>query len=523
MRILDKVECRDEQLDLLDSFVRMGNLLDTLVIYGINSGKLTCVQRYFKARQMEPIYIDCQRIMSLTKLYTKVLERIEVWLADSKDEKRGSEKENGKEKDTDSRKSNGARQSNKCRDVSTFRIKLERLLGSARQASLQESNAHRFVVFTNYEQLPTSQLLNTIIGFNKIQQCTPLVSQRLSFVFILNIFDLQYQQGFKELANHAILSINFSTYTRKQIELILTRKTLISEMLLESICRFPDAGAFDTVSEPQKQIFWQDFVKLILDVFYQYTGSDIDSILQIIYKIWPIFTRKLFSGEFKISTDFIKLYTDNIKIFKESERFVMVDVNNDTFQVEPFTAHLNSFSDNNFIANDVVDLPVVSKLILCACYLAAYIPQKLDFQLFSKMRNVTGVRRKRRKTNTTGASKFLLNSSSFDMERMIAILFSIYENRRERNTTGNPKSAVNSELSSYANLDFAPLKLDTDFYAQVSNLISLEFLNKTFSSSVNDNIDLLNPKLKLKLNFDWDFIRRISQDVNISLDEYLVY
>lgn len=506
-----EVPARNDQLDLLDSFISIGNLLDCLVVHGINSGKSFVLKNYFqKSAVPDVIYIDCSAVISLRNFLTKVLKLIIT--------------HNG---------INDESFNYYCDSANRFSVKLEQLIKEHR------IRKHHYFVFENFSSLgDVANVFHLIIAFNKIHEVSLIVSQYTTFIFLLNSFNLHYSNNLNELNNYSIPTIFFENYSHDQVFQILTN-SITSKYLIQQQCQFPVAGktlSSDNLNglDIQQQAFWENFIKLIIDSFYSYTGSNISLVIEIINKIWPIFTKKLFTDDHQYHyQDFLKLYKENQILFK-SEAAIRDSLSSKFTDLQTL-AESKSLLQVQQAHQLAVDLPIYSKFILCSAYLASFISPKYDFVVFSKLKSLNSRKAYQRKLKAPKKSKKnsvvnskLLSPGSFELERMLAILHAIYENSGI-NTTMNQfysgerhSSAAAATFNSSNTNDDSKLVLNIDFYSQFSNLVSLNLILKTFGYANNANIDLLNPRLKFKINFGFDFIERISKDLNFKIEEYLI-
>ena len=146
------------------------------------------------------------------------------------------------------------------------------------------------------------------------------------------------------------------------------------------------------------------------------------------------------------------------------------------------------------------DLPLRTKYIVVASFLASFTDPKYDMVNFSKNRELRSNRRvryKRRKTNTSNETMGtkLMSPKPFSLERMLAILRSVAT-----------EFDVGQELAD-----------DVQLQNDISTLTSLKMLIKMGAH------DTIGGATKWRTNMEWSAVQQIANDVGFKIENYLQY
>lgn len=186
------IPCRDSQLDLLDSYASLGNLLRILIVHGINSGKQFILNNYFnllkesKDEQVNIVNFDCSAVISLRSFYEKTLQKI-VEVNGNNDEQAGF-----------------------CDSLNKFMIKLENIIQTHNITKLH------YLIFEDFGSLGDfTDLLQLIFGLNKVMETSSIIKDKFVLVILLNNYNLYYtSDNLGELNNYSLPTI-FSKITPK--------------------------------------------------------------------------------------------------------------------------------------------------------------------------------------------------------------------------------------------------------------------------------------------------------------------
>ncbi|KAG7192208.1 uncharacterized protein KQ657_001926 [Scheffersomyces spartinae] len=238
-----------------------------------------------------------------------------------------------------------------------------------------------------------------------------------------------------EVVTHGVPTIYFRPYTQDEVTAILQGKQFVEEAKLSD-------GRAENYLE-----FWNQFAKMVVDLFFSYTGSDVSTLLDIALKSWPKFIAPVVEGKYP-ATDFLRVYRDLKDVIFTDE--VLTNSAIKDFSVD------NNDNDDNDIARQYQgsDLPVHSKFLLIASYLASFIDPKNDLHYFSKLKAVRGnLLRKNSKVKkllTVAKEDIdtrLLQPNFFELERLYAIVSVIYRNESKLLNKFNDKPQFIEDLS----------------------------------------------------------------------------
>jgi origin recognition complex subunit 5 len=229
---------------------------------------------------------------------------------------------------------------------------------------------------------------------------------------------------------------------------------------------------------------WQRYIVAIWESLAKSAARDIVSFKRVADKLWTSFVKPIIDGDYG-TRDFSKLMVARRSLFQGEEALIerIVDIPNAS---ESGALTLRKVSH---------DLPLYSKYLLCAAYLASYNPARLDPTFFMKAH---ASKRKRRGGGggTPGRpskhrkiSRTLLGPAAFTLERLTAIFHALL-----------PYS-------------IAPT---LDIQTQIATLASLRLLVKTSASA-----DVMDAATKWRVNVSWEYIRAMARGVGLEVADYL--
>lgn len=311
-----------------------------------------------------------------------------------------------------------------------------------------------------------------------------------------------------DISTNSIPHIFFNEYSEEEIVDILQN---------DQICKF-DTEELD--SNPSSKDFWKQYIKMIVDLFYHFTGPDLCLLIDISIRLWDLIKQPVLDGRYTLN-DFFKIYQENRDIFANE------DIMNNA-QVIDYATGLEEVSDE---IESISDLPVHSKFILIAAYLASFNEPRTDPNFFSKMKmkkkkltaSPQKLARLKKGTMTKGdIDSTLLQPSFFDLERMLAILSVIYRAHSKVLLKSEREEILNiyedpsiAEEKKQSEIERFTLSRNTDLNSQIATLYSLGFLVKTASS------DILGAKIRWKCNITLATAELLAAKVNFPIYEYL--
>lgn len=380
-------------------------------------------------------------------------------------------------------------------------------LKAARASLLCENFAYflmlleQFVVATNYKEPhvlvldrfdqccdPTDDLFAAFVRLREHS-----VIRNISVIFITS------HECPKEIATLSIPCIHFKSYTQDQLVLIL-QSTQSFHLRL--------------VSREEDSTFWQNYTKLIVDLYYDYTGSDLKLLRELCHNLWPRFATPIENGEYKPS--------EFVRLFRDIRENILTDNIVSNSSISDYITGEEEQSSN---VSSLSDLPYHSKFLLIASYLASYVDQKSDLDIFSRMKNIK--KKGERRSKETSITKKSINSrflsaAFFDLERLKAILSVIYRNESKSLSEENKEyhnlyqDLSERELAKKDN-EFASFTLNSsvDINTQISTLVSLGLINRTYA------LDILSSKIRWKCNVGWEVIEHLSREILFPIQTYI--
>ena len=143
--------------------------------------------------------------------------------------------------------------------------------------------------------------------------------------------------------------------------------------------------------------------------------------------------------------------------------------------------------------SDIPPLPLFSKYLLIASYIASYNPAKTDTRFFTKAGGGKLRRSKKERGEKAGTAshlrvkQILLGPKAFALQRMLAIFYTILDE---------------------------PIENTVDILLQIANMINLRLLIQVSSSECLDNV-------KLKCNIGFDVVSVLAKSVDMDIVQYL--
>lgn len=477
------VKCRETQIELLNAFIskELETLVPSLIAHGYKSiGKTYTIERYLEALGIKRTIVKCDECVTKKLLLQRCLKRIRM--DSGVDLSKYNQLFNYK----------GVEVTNVgklCENFASFVVALEQFI---EETNYQDPHV---LLLDRFDQCmdPTNELFP---GFLRLQEQSKI--KNISIIFVISSDEP------KEIVTNPIPHIYFKPYTQDQIVEILQNN---------QFCFFENKMYDNHIGED----FWKQYSKIIVDSFFAYTGSNMNLLIDICFKLWWSFIRPVIEGRYKPS-EFLRIYREN------KDLFINDSIINNSLVREYGTLD----EDKSSNATNVDDLPNHSKFILIASYLASFNEPKNDLNIFSRIK----VKGKKRKSNIAKIRKGelskddintqLLSPNYFDLERLLAIISVIYRNESESLNKSNEDF-----LNFYDNMsereiakkeqEFAKFTLNSniDLNSQIATLVSLGLLTRTTA------LDILSSKIRWKCNISWPMVEGIAKEINFPLHNYL--
>lgn len=259
------------------------------------------------------------------------------------------------------------------------------------------------------------------------------------------------------------------------------------------------------LQEDMKDI-WIRFCSAVWDTLSKHSGRDFVSLRNACKRLWPSFIAPLEDGLFT-NKDFSRLLVSRRSLFQD-EQVLVPSITSNAVSRSSHSIAPRSFANNSKsranpqTGNIATQLPLFSRVLLIAAYLASYTPTRNDSILFMK----SSLKSRRKKGGGTArprprASKHrkiptkLLGPQSFVLERMLAIFHAL-----------RIDAGIASSKASTADIPMA-----------VATLLSLRLIIKT--SAITDSLD---PGTKWKVNVGWDVVRVVARSVGIEVEDFII-
>lgn len=468
------VLCRDNQIDLLNGILSpvADECPRAIVVHGAPStGKSFVLKEFFRASEARYSFVSCDQCLTIRILLQRAIREIK---RDSgmhiKEEIKGMDGENGHNSmdvDVDVEDDLDKYESKK---LSSFDVVAENFSAfySTLAAFFRQSlyNETHFLVLDRIDQLPDnpSDLMSCFARLTEMCDIRNLV-----VIFVINTLEP------RSFITTAIPHVRFPRYNRDEVNSILTQHVL---------CHFPPT--IEHYTPAKERIFWNRYVSVLYDSLGALASSDIRLLKEIAVKIWPAFIDPLIRGSLKID-EFVKVYKDREYLF--STEVAVTDSLVDVGDLRSETAWAGGVSTN-------YDLPIQSKYILCASYLASYNPPRYDIRFFSRAKEARAKRRDTGRRKKLKINPRSLAAPAFDLERMLAILQAIAPSAGDLYADGFP-----------SNIDVS---------VQIATLTTLKLITRTSST------DPLDSRTRWKVNANWTFIQQLAHDIDLPIEEYLI-
>lgn len=363
------------------------------------------------------------------------------------------------------------------------------------QKDTKTNDTPHFLVLDRLDQLPDNpfDLITCLVRLNEL---TPV--KNLCPIFIISTLEP------RALVTTHIPHIRFPQYTKAETFEILTETSGC-----QSICRLPDS-CLDTTqasTEGQRSRFWQQYCNVLINALSSYTGSDLRLIQATAKKLWPTFIAPVIKGKFEVS-EFLAIYRENQDLFNTEAAVSDKLISGNLAAISrPSTSKSKSSTETKLVKIDTLinnssyELPLQSKFIICAAYLASYNPPRFDIRFFSRAKEARAKRRDTGRRKLLKINPRLLAAPAFDFERMLAILHAIAPSTASEIYTDEPSKAFPSNI---------------DIGVQIATLTALKLIIRTSSS------DPLDSRTRWKINASWTLVKKLADDIQLDINSFLM-
>lgn len=472
----DSVLFRNTELDLLSAFINKDAELScpNVIVQGYKSvGKTHTVLHHLQSIGVKMTVINCDEFITQKIMLQKCLlgirtdSGVDLSAYQQKFMYKGLE---------------AARISLLCETFSNFLMALEQFIEETGY------NDHHVLVLDRFDQCihPTEDIFRSFLLFREYS-----LIRNISIIYITSHEDP------REVTTRMVPHVYFPPYTQDQVVKIV---------------------AVNLPSEVQDGVvnstFWESFSKLVVDMYFDYLGTDLSLLENVCNRLWPKFVEPVVRGAYQ-SHEFLKIYRelrDELLLGDVVTSSTVKDLVTGKDEVETTTSELS-------------DLPYHLKFILIASYLASYVEPRNDTLLFSSMR---ALKKKRERKGASLVTKNevdtrLLSGAYFDLERLKAILSVIYRNESSSLSRDNKEffnfyqHLTEREIAKKENeFNTFTLNKSVDLNIQLSTLNTLGLISRTYA------MDILSPKIRWKCNISWDVVYSMAEDMQFPIFNYLV-
>ncbi|KAK9253827.1 origin recognition complex subunit 5 C-terminus-domain-containing protein [Lipomyces tetrasporus] len=390
-----------------------------------------------------------------------------------------------------------------CDESVTLRVLLQRILAALRAIGTQDPNKLDYSIMCHNFTLFVTQL-NDVLKALALEEAHFVVLDRIDelgepyesfYQLVINIGEMLRYDGItfilissgsepRSSVTTTFPHIYFPPYSKAESLAILRSQTpgSIQSML----------GPTDReLSDVQLTSLWSSYCQVIIDTYFPLYGPDIQQLKATAREAFPTYAQPVLHGVVGIlpsnrdsQSGFVKLYKINQPLLT-SEELVR----------NSFVSYVQSAGGTEATGHH--DMPMYSKYLLCAAYLASYNKPRHDIRLFSRIRES----RRRIRKSTSHKFKDKINGRSlapspFEYERLLAIFQCI-----------------------------VPEKIDsaTDIQIQFATLATLKLITRVGGDSSGANsMDILESRTKWRVNVSWDIILQIARDIKLQLENYLM-
>lgn len=487
------VLCRSQELELLSTFLTddFETTAPALIVQGYRSiGKTHTIETFMKT-QLEPLgvnvtYVNCDECVTKRVLLQRCLKRIR--------------EDSGIDRSlySDNVSYRGGEVTNfggLCENFENFIIALEHFTDETGYLS---DKPHVLVLDKIDQCMEIADDLYA--AFHRLHEQSATVKW-LSTVFVISS-DIP-----KDIVTAGVPQIFFRAYTADEALEILQSQQL---------CFFDGSSRYSLETQHD---FWLQYTKVIVDLYYTYSGSNMNVLIDICHELWENFRYPVESGVFK-PTEFIKIYRANREMLLDDNVF-----NKSTVKLYRRSQPSIKSTDDTAQASGSFDLPIHSQFILMACYLASLIEPKYDLQLFSKLKTLRADAKKSKPSARANAAQQLTRKSidtrlltlgTFELERMLSILTVIYRNESASlNASVERLHMIEDQIENWnKELSTFTLNANIDINSQLATLASLGLVHRSSS-------DVLSAQARWKCNMSWSTAESIAKELNFPLKSYL--
>lgn len=451
---------RDQEIELLNAFVSSDptTSVPSLFVHGYKScGKSLVVKQFLERLHVKYSWINCDSILSSKLLMQKCIESIRD--------------DSGVQYDDEDDCSND-----------TFSVFIRRLELFIEQYDYTDQHV---LVLDRVDQL-MEEPITMMKSFNRMRDVADI--RNITVIFISRM------EPPNSLVTSSVPQIYFKPYTQDQAVAILQSNRF---------CLFNDPNIDNSTAG---HLFWSSFCQVIVELYFDYCGSNVTLLVDLASQKWPVFTRDIVNGR-KSADDFMTLFRENRAIFQDSA------ITNTTV----IDYHTNKVEESGTLLS-LADMTYTAKFLVIASYLASFIDPKYDLYYFTKSKHVKVKPTRSRNNEITkkDLDSKLLQANFFDLERLYAILLVIYRNESKSFNEQDDHQLTEEQLLNkqheIANFSIAS---NIDLQSQLATLLAQGLVYRQVTR------DILQPRTRWRSNVSFEVVESIAKDVGFPLNNYL--
>lgn len=426
-----------------------------------STGKSALVRKFFEESNQRFSWVDCDQCVTIRILLQRALRAIK--------------------RDTHTHLHLEAPPSTSSFDIVTENLTAFYTALDEFQKESKATDTPHFLVLDRLDQLPDNpfDLITCMVRLHELAPVTNFCP-----VFIISSLEP------RALVTTHIPHIRFPQYTKDETLQILT-----TTEACQTMCRLPDSCLDPNNAEAQRARFWASYCNILISTLSSYAGSDLRLIKETAKKLWPAFIAPVIKGKYEV-TEFLPIYRENQDLFT-SEAAVSDKLISLTFGA-PASTKVKAKAKTEALANE---LPLQSKFIICAAYLASYNPPRYDIRFFSRAKEARAKRRDTGRRKLLKINPRLLAAPAFDLERLLAILHAIAPSTGSEIFTDEPDKAFPSNI---------------DIGVQIATLTTLKLIVRTSST------DPLDSRTRWKINASWSLVKKLANDIELDIHGFLM-
>ncbi|KAK9471822.1 origin recognition complex subunit 5 C-terminus-domain-containing protein [Dipodascopsis tothii] len=244
------------------------------------------------------------------------------------------------------------------------------------------------------------------------------------------------------------------------------------------------AGASAAAAGARLRALWSSYCQALISTYFALYGPDVLELKALSRRGFPLYVKPLLNGvlDLMAANSLIRLLRINHSLLASEELLKPSGI-----------AKVSKAA--TLTATEHQDLPLYSKYLLCAAYLASFNKPQYDLRLFSKIREIrTRNRGSKKHTFQQTINRRYLAPKPFERERLMAIFHSIF-----------PRRVVQT----------------LDIQTQIATLETLRLLLRSSPGSGNAD-DILDARTNWRVNVSWDVIYLVSREIKLPIEHYLI-